>query len=114
MARNPSAARQPALSDVAALAGVSHMTVSRVINGGSVGRDTRHRVLAAIDELGYRPNPAARALATRRSRTLGVVGLVSVRYGPASTRVGVGEPGRACGYRISVGGGGCRGPDPVA
>ena|SRR5438067_8348456 len=114
MARNPSAARQPALSDVAALAGVSHMTVSRVINGGSVGRDTRHRVLAAIEELGYRPNPAARALATGRSRTLGVVGLDSVLYGPASTLFGIENAARESGYGISIASAGSQDQDSIA
>ncbi|PXY27674.1 LacI family DNA-binding transcriptional regulator [Prauserella muralis] len=96
-------ARQPALTDVAALAGVSHMTVSRVINGnGSVRAETRRRVLAAVEELGYRPNSLARALATGRSRALGVVALDSVLYGPASTLFGIENAARESGYGISI------------
>lgn len=54
--------------DVAKLVGVSQRTVSDVVNvPGRVGADTRKRVQAAIDELGYRPNPLARGL--RKSRT---------------------------------------------
>ena len=56
---------------VARLAGVSHQTVSRVLNGHpNVKEQTRVRVRAAIAELGYRPNRAARALVTGRSQLL--------------------------------------------
>ena len=93
----------PALSDVAAAAGVSHMTVSRVINGnGSVRANTRRRVLEAIDQLGYRPNSLARGLATGRSRRLGVVALDSVLFGPASTLYGIENAAREAGYGVSV------------
>src|SRR5437764_11479694 len=93
----------PALSDVAAAAGVSHMTVSRVINGnGSVRVNTRRRVLEAIDQLGYRPNSLARGLATGRSRRLGVVALDSVLFGPASTLFGIENAAREAGYGVSV------------
>lgn len=54
--------------------GVSVATISRVLNGaGNVAPDTRARVEAAIAAAGYQPNPAARALSTRRSRTIGAV-----------------------------------------
>ena len=54
----------PTIADVAAAAGVSSMTVSRVVNGESnVIRATRDKVAAAIKTLGYIPNPAARSLA---------------------------------------------------
>jgi DNA-binding LacI/PurR family transcriptional regulator len=60
--------------DVARLAGVSQQTVSRVSNGSdAVKPDTRERVLAAMEELGYRPNSAARALKSGRFLTLGVL-----------------------------------------
>ncbi|TVT06556.1 substrate-binding domain-containing protein [Amycolatopsis bartoniae] len=78
------------------------MTVSRVINGGPVRADTRRKVLAAIEELGYRPNSVARALATGRSRTLGVVALDSTLYGPASTLFGIEHAAREAGYAISI------------
>jgi DNA-binding LacI/PurR family transcriptional regulator len=78
--------RAAVMTDVAKLAGVSHQTVSRVINGSSQVRPaTRERVLAAMRELDYRPNSAARALVTGRSRTLGVVSFDTTLYGPAST-----------------------------
>jgi DNA-binding LacI/PurR family transcriptional regulator len=78
------------MTDVALLAGVSHQTVSRVINNHpSVSATTRVRVRAAIEELGYRRNSAARALVTGHSQTLGVVTLNSTLYGPASTLHGI-------------------------
>lgn len=96
-------ARRPALTDVATLAGVSHMTVSRVINKtGSVRAETRDRVLAAIQELDYRPNSAARTLVTGRSQVLGVVALDSTLYGPASTLYGIETAAREAGYAISI------------
>jgi LacI family transcriptional regulator len=62
------------LHDVAALAGVSPRTVSRVVNEeGGFGEATRLRVVEAIEKVGYRPNMLARALITRRTGTLGLV-----------------------------------------
>ena len=71
--------RQPfkdaTLDDVAARCGVSYQTVSRVANGSPlVAEKTRARILKAIAELNYRPNLAARRLATRRSNVIGMVG----------------------------------------
>lgn len=64
---------EPRLVDVAAVAGVSMKTVSNVVNGAPHVREpTRQRVLAAIEQLGYRPNLAARNLAKGRS---GVIAL---------------------------------------
>ena len=58
---------------IAKAAGVSHTTVSRVLNGSSKVREsTRERVLAEVARRGYTPHHAARALATRRTRTIGV------------------------------------------
>ena len=60
--------------DVAQLAGVSQMTVSRVLQGSDkVAPETRERVLAAMREAGYRPHAAARTMRTRRTSTVGVV-----------------------------------------
>jgi DNA-binding LacI/PurR family transcriptional regulator len=91
------------MSDVALRAGVSHQTVSRVINGHpNVAPLTRERVLAAIDELGYRPNTAARALVTGSTRTIGLVTVNINQYGPAQTLVGLEQAARAAGYSLSV------------
>jgi DNA-binding LacI/PurR family transcriptional regulator len=84
-----SMARPPVMADVARLAGVSHQTVSRVLNDHpNVRPPTRDRVLAAIRELAYRPNAAARTLVTRRTHTLGVISFDTMLYGPASMLYG--------------------------
>ena len=62
------------IDDVSALAGVSIKTVSRVVNNEpNVRSSTRERVLAAIKQLNYSPNPSARSLAARRSFLIGLV-----------------------------------------
>lgn len=65
------------LDDLAELSGVSRATVSRVINGGPVAPETRQRVLDVIETTNYRPNLAARNLASGRSGVVGVVMHVS-------------------------------------
>jgi DNA-binding LacI/PurR family transcriptional regulator len=91
------------MADVARLAGVSHQTVSRVLGDHPNVRDeTRAKVLHAIEEMGYRRNSSARALATRRTRTLGVVASNTTLYGPASTLFALEEAARAKGYTVST------------
>jgi DNA-binding LacI/PurR family transcriptional regulator len=91
------------MADVARLAGVSHQTVSRVINDSQQVRPaTRERVLAAMRQLDYRPNPVARALVTGRSRTLGVVSFDTTLYGPASTLFGIERAAHEEGYFVSI------------
>jgi DNA-binding LacI/PurR family transcriptional regulator len=90
------------MADVARLAGVSHQTVSRVLNEHpNVRPQTRQNVLAAIAQLGYRPNAAARTLVTRRTRTLGVVSFDTTLYGPASMLYGI-ERAAAHAYFVAV------------
>lgn len=60
------------LDELAALAGVSRATVSRVINGGQVSAATRGRVMSVLETTNYRPNVVARALASGRSGVVGV------------------------------------------
>jgi DNA-binding LacI/PurR family transcriptional regulator len=95
--------RRAVMADVARLAGVSHQTVSRVINGSShVRPQTRQRVLEAMLALGYQPNSAARALVTGRSYTLGVITFDTALYGPASTLLGIERAAHEAGYFIVV------------
>ena len=95
--------RGPAMTDVARLAGVSHQTVSRVLNDHpNVREQTRLRVRAAIAELGYRPNRAARALVTGRSQLIGVVTLNSTLFGPASMLSAVERAAAEAGFAVSV------------
>ncbi|MEU4539729.1 substrate-binding domain-containing protein [Streptosporangium sp. NPDC023825] len=72
--RGPVRADRPSITRVAQLAGVSATTVSHALNGRRpVADETRRRVLAAIDQLGYRPNVLARGLRTSRSQTIGLI-----------------------------------------
>ncbi|MFV0131334.1 LacI family DNA-binding transcriptional regulator [Streptomyces sp. HMX112] len=91
------------MADVARVAGVSHQTVSRVLsNHPNVREATRTQVHQAIARLGYRRNSAARALATRRTHTLGVIAVNTTLHGPASTLAGVQEAARDQGYLVST------------
>lgn len=95
--------RRPSLHDVAARAGVSHQTVSRVLNDHpNVRPETRAKVVAAIEALGYRRSLAARALATSRTHTLGLLVQGKPRFGPASTLLAVARAARDSGYFVSL------------
>src|SRR5580658_8349279 len=81
---------RPLMVDVARRAGVSHQTVSRVLNDHpNVSPKTRADVMAAIRDLGYRRNAAARTLVTGRTNTLGVISFDTTLYGPASMLYGI-------------------------
>lgn len=74
MASDPAEGRPPTIRTVAARAGVSKSLVSLVLqNSPRVSESKRQAVLKAVAELGYRPDPVARSLAERRTRTIGVV-----------------------------------------
>ena len=76
------ARRSPNMQDVAEVAGVSHQTVSRVLNGfENIRPETRDRVLAAISQLGYRRNAAARVLATSRTHAIGALVIAVIANG---------------------------------
>ena len=97
--RTPS--KNATLSDVGAFCGVSYQTVSRVVNDSPfVAAKTRAQVLKAIAELGYRPNLAARRLATRRSSVIGMVGTKITYYGPAQVMVSIEETAKRGGYNL--------------
>jgi DNA-binding LacI/PurR family transcriptional regulator len=99
----PLKVRAPNIRDVARLAGVSYQTVSRVLNEHPSVRDsTKQRVLNVITEIGYRPNQAARALVTSRSRTIGVLTSQSANYGPMTSVTAIEHAARDAGYRITV------------
>jgi DNA-binding LacI/PurR family transcriptional regulator len=88
--------------DVARLAGVSHQTVSRVLNDHpNVSPKTRAGVLAAIRDLGYRPNAAARTLVTGRTNALGVISFDTTLFGPASMLYGI-ERAAHPGYSVAI------------
>lgn len=89
------------ITDVALLAGVSHQTVSRVLNNeDSVRPQTRAKVELAIKELRYRPSSVARALVTRKTHTIGLVSTGHPLYGPASTALAFNGAARDSGYQV--------------
>lgn len=102
-ADGPAPPRAANIRDVARLAGVSHQTVSRVLNGHpSLRAETRDRVLAAMEELSFRPNRAARALVTSRSTTIGVLVSKGFEYGPAASLQAIDSAAREAGYGVDV------------
>jgi len=91
------------INDVAIHAGVSAQTVSRVANGQTNVRPaTRDRVLASMQELGYRPNSAARNLKSGRFRTIGVVTFNLTTLGNERTLDAVAEAAAAAGYTTTL------------
>ena len=89
------------IKQVAKDAGVSTQTVSRVINDRpDVAPETRQRVLAVIERLGYQPSALARSLIRRRSHTLGVVTAGLHYFGPSHTLSGITEQAEAMGYSL--------------
>lgn len=97
--RLASRSKAPRMSDVARLAGVSQQTVSRVVRGATnVDPDIRQRVEHAIEQLRYRRNPAAAALASNRTMTIGVVSFELSVLGPTVALYGISEEARQHGY----------------
>lgn len=91
------------MHDVARLAGVSHQTVSRVLNNHpSVRSSTRERVLDAMRELDYRPNNLARSLVTSRTHRIGVISFDVRYFGPGSTLVAIERAAHDRGYGVAL------------
>ncbi|WP_100447056.1 LacI family DNA-binding transcriptional regulator [Glycomyces xiaoerkulensis] len=89
--------------DVARLAGVSHQTVSRVVNGSPrVAPGTRDRVMDAIAELGYRPNRLARTLAGGAVQSVTVLTADTSLYGSEASLRGIEKAARAAGWSVSI------------
>jgi DNA-binding LacI/PurR family transcriptional regulator len=96
-------ARPVSILDVAAAAGVSYQTVSRVINGHSNVRPaTRRLVVAAIEDLGFRPNRAARVLRGGPARSVTVLTPNTTLYGYQAGLQGIEEAARAAGFAMGV------------
>jgi DNA-binding LacI/PurR family transcriptional regulator len=98
------ATRQPSMADVARTAGVSAQTVSRALRDSpNVNPETRKRVLAAVEQLGYRFNNAARVLSSGRSHTIGLVLLQSGGYySRSAVTAGVEAAAGEAGYAVSI------------
>lgn len=101
MRRSGSARTYVTLQDVAALAGVSAKSVSRVVNNqGEIRESTRQRIQAAIDQLGYRPNILARSLIHKRTNTLAAVAWGIDHFGPSRTITSVEQQADELGYSL--------------
>jgi DNA-binding LacI/PurR family transcriptional regulator len=95
--------RRVSMADVAALAGVSGQTVSRVVNASPrVDPGTRTRVEAAMTQLGYRPHRAARALRTGRTQTIGLVASTLATVGNSRMLQAVADAASARGFALTV------------
>ena len=96
-------APRPSMADVARLAGVSSQTVSRVSNGHSnVDEQTRARVVAAMQSLGYRPNGAARALKSGRFHTVGVIMTSLQTFGNIRTLDAIAQEAAQTDYSVTL------------
>jgi LacI family transcriptional regulator len=96
--------KRPTIRDVAAVAGVSHQTVSRVINADARVRPaTRQRVVDAIKHLGFEPNAVARSLASNRSHAIGMVAPDISDYSFGQAAAGAEAEARRRGFFLIVG-----------
>jgi DNA-binding LacI/PurR family transcriptional regulator len=101
--RRGRAPKRPTIRDVAASAGVSHQTVSRVINRApNVRPETRSRVLETIEELNYVPNPMARGLIANRTHSIGMVTTDVSDHSFAEAVAGAEKEARRLGYYLMV------------
>lgn len=95
--------KSPTLYDVAALAKVSHQTVSRLVKGHTnIRPEIRERVEAAIRTLNYKPNMAARSLATSRSHRIGALAYEIMEVGPSKILQGAISGARDAGYLLDI------------
>lgn len=99
-ARSPG---RPSMADVARLAGVSTQTVSRYFTGvGYVRDDTRDRIAAAVEDLGYRRNQSARSFRTQRTNLIGVLSMGPINYGSAEALTGLGLAAHQAGLTLTI------------
>ena len=95
--------RNVTIADVAARAGVSVPTVSRVLTGAAKVSDARRELVErAIAELRFRPSAAARVLASRKAQVIAIIAGDTSRYGYAETIRGVEEAARARGFTVMI------------
>lgn len=97
----PPRSKRPTIKEVAAAAGISTQTVSRVVNGRpDVSDETRQRVQRVIADLGYQPSALARSLIQQRSYSLGVVTAGLQFVGPSRSLTGIADAAEDAGYSL--------------
>jgi Transcriptional regulators len=91
------------MADVGRLANVSTQTVSRYFTGvGYVRAETRDRITAAIEELGFVPNQSARNLRAHRTNTVGVLAMGALNYGSSCVLTGLGLAAREVDVTLTI------------
>ena len=103
MSTSRPAAKKVSLADIARRAGVSTNTVSRVVRGDpEVSEKTRARIAKLVEELGYVPNYAARALAAKRTNVLHVVLAAPMFHGHGRVLLSILNASSQAGYHVSL------------
>lgn len=90
------------ISDIARIAGVAKSTVSRFLNGGSVGEATRQKIEKAIKETGYTPNPFAQSLKAKRTNIIGTIVPRLDSYASSQTLIGIDEQLKKLNYQMLI------------
>ncbi|MGM0903836.1 MAG: LacI family DNA-binding transcriptional regulator [Bacillota bacterium] len=90
------------ISDIAKIAGVAKSTVSRFLNGGSVGEATRKKIEEAIRETGYAPNPFAQSLKAKKTNIIGTIVPRLDSYASSQTLIGIDEQLKKMNYQMLI------------
>ncbi|MGG3563314.1 LacI family DNA-binding transcriptional regulator [Neobacillus rhizosphaerae] len=88
--------------DIAKLAGVAKSTVSRYLNGGSVGEATKKKIEQAIKETGYTPNPFAQSLKAKKTNIIGTIVPRLDSYASSQTLIGIDEQLKQLNYQMLI------------
>lgn len=90
------------ISDIAKIAGVAKSTVSRYLNGGSVGEETKRRIQSAIEETGYTPNPFAQSLKAKKTNIIGTIVPRLDSYASSQTLIGIDEHLKEANFQMLI------------
>ncbi|WP_074037066.1 LacI family DNA-binding transcriptional regulator [Exiguobacterium profundum] len=94
--------KQVTIKDIAELAGVAKSTVSRYLNGGSVGKATREKLDRVIRDTNYEPNQFAQSLKSKQTKMIGVIVPRLDSYAASRTMMGIDEQLTERGYQMLV------------
>lgn len=90
------------ISDIAKIAGVAKSTVSRYLNGGSVGEVTKRKIEKAIKDTGYIPNPFAQSLKAKKTNIIGTIVPRLDSYASSQTLIGIDEQLKKMNYQMLI------------